>query len=59
MGRPSVIHQKNQGGVYDFFQGDVSYNAYDRDIAIITIFFGDLTVFGKFSVAQTIFLITN
>ena len=36
------------------FQGDVSYNAYDRDIAIVTIFFGESTVFGKFSIAQTI-----
>ena len=40
------------------FQGDVYYDAYERDIAMVTIFFGDSTVFGKFSVAETIFLIT-
>ena len=29
------------------FQGDVSYNAYETDIAVDNIFFGDSTVFGK------------
>ena len=47
--------QKIKDGCMIFFQGDVSYNAYDRDIAIVTIFFGDSTVFGKFSIAQRIF----
>ena len=32
-----------------FFQGEVStFNAYEKDIAIVNIFFGDSTVFGKF-----------
>ena len=29
------------------FQGFDSYNAYEKDIAIVNIFFGDSTVFGK------------
>ena len=31
---------------FHFFQRDVSYNAYEKDIAIVNIFFGDSTVFG-------------
>ena len=30
-----------------FDQGDVYYNAYDKDVAIVNIFFGDSTVFGE------------
>ena len=30
-----------------FGQGDLYYNAYDKDIAIVNIFFGDSTVFGE------------
>ena len=29
-------------------QGEMSYNAYEKDIAIVNIFFGDSTVFGNF-----------
>ena len=31
---------------FHFFQRAVSYNAYEKDIAIVNIFFGDSTVFG-------------
>ena len=31
---------------FSFFQRAVSYNAYEKDIAIVNIFFGDSTVFG-------------
>ena len=33
----------------DFFlsQGDKVYNAYEKDIAIVNIFFGESTVFGE------------
>ena len=30
-----------------FFQDDLFYNAYETDIAVVNIFFGDSTVFGK------------
>ena len=30
-----------------FHQGEVLYNAYEKDIAIVNIFFGDSTVFGE------------
>ena len=30
-----------------FYQDQVSYNAYEKDIAIVNIFFGDSTVFGE------------
>ena len=29
------------------YQDQVSYNAYEKDIAIVNIFFGDSTVFGE------------
>ena len=29
------------------FQDDLFYNAYETDIAVVNIFFGDSTVFGK------------
>ena len=28
-------------------EGDPMYNAYDRDIAVVNIFFGESTVFGE------------
>ena len=33
-----------------FLQGDKLYNAYERDIAIVNIFFGESTVFGELSI---------
>ena len=30
-----------------FLQGDPKYNAYERDIAVVNLFFGDSTVFGE------------
>ena len=32
---------------WECLQGDPMYNAYDRDIAVVNIFFGDPTVFGE------------
>jgi hypothetical protein len=29
-------------------QGDPMYNAYERDLAVVNIFFGDSTVFGEY-----------
>ena len=31
----------------EFQQGAPEYNAYERDIAVLNLFFGDLTAFGK------------
>ena len=30
-----------------FQQGNLDYNAYEKDIAIVNIFFGESTVFGE------------
>ena len=37
---------------FHFFQRDLSYNAYEKDIAIVNIFFGDSTVFGRYFIAN-------
>ena len=30
-----------------YFQGEIYYNAYEKDIAIVNIFFGEPTVYGE------------
>ena len=37
---------------FSFFQWDLSYNAYEKDITIVNIFFGDSTVFGELFVVN-------
>ena len=32
---------------WQYLKGDPMYNAYDRDIAVVNIFFGESTVFGE------------
>ena len=38
-----------------FQQGEVLYNAYEKDIAIVNIFFGDSTVFGKLHLGNKVY----
>ena len=33
----------------------MSYNAYEKDIAIVNIFFGDSTVFGRYFIANILY----
>ena len=40
-------NQPNLGSNQLFYQDHVSYNAYEKDIAIVNIFFGDSTGFGE------------
>ena len=38
-----------------YFQGEYYYNAYEKDIAVVNIYFGKPTVFGRF-LSQSLFI---
>ena len=49
-GNRNFIHSKLKPKPHSIYQDRVSYNAYEKDIAIVNIFFGESTVFGELEI---------